>query len=710
MRHHHKRFLILAILLALGSQSRAAHAATDDGASHAAQDAHAAATAGYEGYAAGQYKAAARQARRAVRLAPQRRDYWLLLAQALLADGRAEDAVHAVRSAAVVAGDDAALERVRLDVRQARLQAAGAALYAALAAGDGAAAIASGRRAVDLAPAQPAYRLALLYALVRERRDEEAEALAAETLASMPADPATLVLRAYARVARGAVADALADLDLAVDQRAPTAPAARAVRLVAADLALAANEPQHALQMLARPSRPDGDVAARREWAAQVAAAPQTAPAPARLPGIDCTGVASGGTCLLEAAAPPPLPGFAHAAAAYAAMQRGDHAAALQLARLACAESPAKREWRVLHMRAALASGERAEAEAAAAASLALATTADGELSVQDRLDVAYAMVRLGDDQGAALAFAQVDDAGALAPANLADAGYVAMRAGQDGRAVALLGRTLAAAQSGQITLSPQQASELRQTSSEVARTWGLFGSVTNRNGPGVQPGFGPVDGPGEQRVTQAGVEAYWRPWGYRGGAPAEVFARGYGTLDAPTDVPTGSDSFQGGVGARWKPLREHNLVFSISRVFGPRVDDAWLAQVGYSFELGTAPRLDAASWWSTRLQAEAGRFIGHGRHDSYGLASATLGRSFAVADDATVVEPHVFIGAEHRSDAPVARTASGAGVGLSVRRWFRGDATQGPRSSIELTVQYRTRISGDDRMKGPYVTAVLSF
>jgi hypothetical protein len=73
-------------------------------------------------------------------------------------------------------------------------------------------------------------------------------------------------------------------------------------------------------------------------------------------------------------------------------------------------------------------------------------------------------------------------------------------------------------------------------------------------------------------------------------------------------------------------------------------------------------------------------------------------------------VYPHVFLGAEHRSDDPSARTSSGVGVGVSLRRWFNEDATRGPRSYWELTAQYRTRLSGDRRVAGPYVAAVLSF
>ncbi|HEV8689940.1 MAG TPA: bacteriophage N4 adsorption protein A, partial [Ideonella sp.] len=197
-----------------------------------------------------------------------------------------------------------------------------------------------------------------------------------------------------------------------------------------------------------------------------------------------------------------------------------------------------------------------------------------------------------------------------------------------------------------------------------------------------------------------------------RNGQYVEVFARGFATLDARGNTFTGSDSFQGGVGARWKPFTDHNFVVGLSRVFGPNVQDSWLAQAGYSYDYGGELRLDLPSWWTSRFYVEAGKYFGNGTDaGSYGVASATLGRSYIAGESRrTVLYPHLFLGAEHRSRDPSAKTSTGVGVGIGVRHWFREDDKRGPRSYWDVALQYRFRISGDDRMKGPYLSASMSF
>jgi hypothetical protein len=74
------------------------------------------------------------------------------------------------------------------------------------------------------------------------------------------------------------------------------------------------------------------------------------------------------------------------------------------------------------------------------------------------------------------------------------------------------------------------------------------------------------------------------------------------------------------------------------------------------------------------------------------------------------VLFPHGFIGAEYTSDDPVAKTSAGIGPGVSLRRWFREDVYTAPRSYWDLTVQYRARLTGDDRMRGLYVNGLVNY
>jgi adsorption protein A len=685
--------LLIAGLLAVFATSAAAQP----------QAAHAAADAGYKAFARKDYAAAIEQARRAVELAPARRDYWLLLAQAHLGAEQWAEAQQALDRAGQASGDDATLARAKADLARARAQAEGTAMYRALQANDLKAAIAHGSAAIQHAPEHPAYRLVLVHALLRDNQYAQAEKIAGETIALLPDSAAPLALRGYARHALNRPADATADVDRALQQRGVPAAAQRQLRLLAADLALAQGNGPRALELLQPLPAGDADAAARRDHARQGAALRSGAGAyPLRAPSIDCTSVEAAQTCLLMASAAPQLPGFANASAAYRALEQKDAARALEQARLATAASPAHRDWQLLHMNAALAAGETEEARR-----VADALRAAGDLPPRAHLDLAYLSTRVGDDRAAHAAFQQADAAGALPAGSLLDAGYAAVRARRDDEAIAYFKRAIDA-DGLQLKMEPQLLYDTRRTVAEVSRKWGVLASITMRNGGNVVPTFGAVGGgPGGQRTTQAGAEAYWRPWGYRNGQFVELFARGFATLHNEAGGLEGGDSFSGGLGVRWKPLTAHNLVLSLSRTFGPNVNDDWLAQVGYSLDHGTDLRVDTASWWTTRFSAEVGRYLEN--EQNYGVASLMFGRSFAVGDGRTVVYPHGVLAAEYSSvDSP--RTSVGAGPGVSVRRWFREDKYHAPRSYADITLQYRARLSGDDRMKGFYLNGLVSY
>lgn len=770
MKQEQRKALALAAVLALSSWQVSAQAPSRAAAARGAQAAFAAADAGYKAYARRDYPVAIESAQRAVQLAPDRRDYWLLLAQAQLAAGQVDASEQSLNRAAQATGEDAPLARARADLGRVRGQAAGEAMYKALQAGDVKAAVEAGTRAVALAPENAGYRLVLVHALLRDGRHADAERIASETVALLPDSAAPLAMRGYARQGLNRPAEAAADLDRALQQRGLNAATQRELRLLAADLALAQGNGQRAVELLQAVPGNDTDASGRRELARQRLASRAPAPFVLRAPGIDCSNVDAAQTCTLQAAALPPLPGYANATAGYAALERREFARALEQARLATAAAPAQRDWHLLHMNAALGANQLAEAERAATAAMELggstdatllaqrsnvrrqlgdvaganadadaalrigglpasteagllaelgrpaeararlATVPAAEMTPQSRLDLAYLSSRMGDDRSALAAFQQADAASGLPPSALLDAGYAAMRSKQDDAAVGYFKRAIDAVNGLQLKMQPQMVYDTRRTIADVSRKWGVLASLTLRNGGGVEPGFGATGGgtPG-RRTTQAGVEGYYRPWGYRNGQFVELFARGFATLDSQAAGLTGGDSFQGGLGARWKPLTDQNLVLSFSRVFGPNVNDDWLVQLGYSWDQGTDLRVDVPSWWTTRISAEVGRYLSN--DITYGVASATFGRSFLVGGSGrTVVYPHAFIGLEHTSNDPVAKTSAGAGPGVSLRHWFREDTYNAPRSYWDVTLQYRGRLTGDDRMRGLFINTLLSY
>jgi adsorption protein A len=724
--------------------------------------AYLAADAAYKAYDRRDHPAAVTQAREASRLAPANADYRVLLVNSLIAAGQFEQAQTELDLATQAVGNKAKFEAPQDTLRRAQALAAGMAMYAALDKGNIAAATAQARTAVQLAPKHNGYRLALVNVLLQGGQFAEADQAATDAVALLPQSPVPLMLRAHARQQLTRWPEARADQDSAL-RLALTPEAQRPVRLIAADAALAAREPQRALALLA-PLAEDAQVSPRRVLAQQAVA--QQAVAQLAVPGIDCANVETTLTCALLPGTPPLDPGYTAATAAYKAMQQGTPQTALEQARLAVGASPGNRNYQLLLMNAASAASQPLEAEQAASAALAL-NAKDGKLlarraqlrrqlgdetgSRQDleaalalglpapdevsaladlgrkseararlaqareaggmksatELDLAYLANRVGDDEAARQSFARADAAGALPVTSLQDAAYAAMRTHNDDEAVGYFKRTIDAAEGLKLKLEPQLLYNTRRAVADISRKWGVLASLTYRNG-GATPGFGLTPGSAGSKTLQAGVEAYWRPWGWRSGEYVELFARGFDTLYSQSGGATGGDSLQGALGIRWKPLSSTNGVLSLSRVFTRNAADDWLAQAAWSWDQGSDLRVDAPSWWTTHVNAEVGRYVN--AKQTYGLASVVAGCSYLVGDEGrTVLFPHAVAAVEYDSSA-AQRTSAGAGPGVSLRHWFREDRYNAPRSYVDVTLQYRAHLAGDNRAKGLFINTIVNY
>ncbi|MDB5947098.1 MAG: bacteriophage adsorption protein [Ramlibacter sp.] len=736
--------------------------------------AYIAADAAYKAYGRRDYAAAVTGAREATRLAPRNRAYWQLLVNALIAANRSQDAEQALDQGLQASGNDASWSAQRETIHRAMAQAAGTAMYRALEAGDVRAAAASARAAVGFAPDNAAYRLILIDVLLRDEQFAEAEKLAGEAVALLPESAVPLALRAYARQRQGRWDDARADFDRALQQRGLTAQVQRNLRLIAADSALAARDPQRAIGIL--QGLPDSDAAVAQRRAAANRLTIRTSAQPVTLtgtnfppPGLDCGAAESAMTCALLPGQPARDPAYDTAAAAYRALEARDYAQAAQKAAQAVAISPRNRDYQLLLLEAQLGAGNLADAEQAATAALALepgdasllaqrgsirkrlgndagasedfnaalATgqltpvaeigaladlgrksearsrfaqlQADGQFQNASDLDMAYLAARIGDDQAARESFARADVAGKLPETALQDSAYASLRAGRDSEAVGYFKRTIDAADSLKLRLEPQLLFDTRRAVAEIMREGGVIASLIYRGGgSGVISGFGATPGVVGSKTAQVGVEAYWRPFGYRNGRYVELFARGFETLYSQAGGATGGDSLQTALGIRWKPFSEQNAVVSLSRVFTKAAEDDWLAQAAYSLDLGTDLRVDVDNWWTTRVAAEAGRYVHNPQ--TYGLASVQFGKSYRMAGEGkTVMFPHAVAAAEYNS-LLVDKLSVGAGPGVSLRHWFREDKYAAPRSYVDFSLQYRFRLSGDERAKGLFLTSLISY
>ena len=733
-----------------------------------------AADAAYKAYDRRDYEVATTQAKEATRLAPSNGAYWMLLVNALIAANRLQEADQALNQGLQASGDDASLRAQREPIRRAMAQAAGTAMYRALEAGNLPAATTSARAAVQLAPENAAYRLILINVLLRGGELAEAETLASESVALLPDSAVPLAMRAYARQRQGRWPEARADFDRALQQRGLTVAAQRNLRLIAADSALAAREPQRAISVLQGLADSDTDAAQRRAAASRISVrtgvpAPQATSSMFAPPGLDCGTGDSASSCMLIPGQPARDPAFDLAAAAYRAMEARDYPQAADKAAQAVAISPANRDYQLLLLDAQVLVGRLADAEQAATAALALepgdgrvlaqrgsirkrlgndagaaedfkaalATgqltpvveigtladlgrrsearsrfsqlQADGELRDASDLDLAYLASRVGDDVAARESFAKADAASRLPETSLQDSAYTSLRQGRDSEAVGYFKRAIDAADSLKLRLEPQMVFDTRRAVADISREGGVIASVIYRGGgSGIVSGFGATPGSVGSKTAQLGVEGYWRPFGYRNGRYVEVFARGFETLYSQAGGATGGDSLQAALGLRWKPFSSQNAVFSLSRVFSKGSPDDWLAQAAYSLDVGTDLRVDTDNWWTTRVAAEVGRYSR--AHQSYGLASVQVGKSYLLPGDGkSVVYPYAVVAAEYNS-LLVDKLSVGAGPGVSLRHWFREDKYAAPRSYVDLSLQYRLRVSGDERAKGLFMTSMISY
>ncbi len=174
---------------------------------------------------------------------------------------------------------------------------------------------------------------------------------------------------------------------------------------------------------------------------------------------------------------------------------------------------------------------------------------------------------------------------------------------------------------------------------------------------------------------------------------------------------PSGASTLQAALGARVEPFASVNAIFAIEKILpiGSDVRSDWLARAAYSTGFGDMRRLDVPSWWMGTVYGEIGHYLVN--PSTYATANARFGRTYRV-DAITprlTMFPHAVIGADYDSaidhSVPV-----GVGAGVSARYWFRGSNYDAPRSFVDLTVQYRFRLVGDDRAKGVFFGAVFSY
>lgn len=705
----------------------------------------------YQAYADKDFKASADYARQTIALRPDLLRLRLLLIDAASASGQDTEAWQADLDAVQRFGDNDDLRLRRTFIGNRLAPKSSAASFAALNRGDLNEAVALARQTVQYAPDQVDYRIQLISALFATGDLSAVEAAASAAIANDDTEIMPLVLRGYVLAAEGKPEAADADFARALKARDATERNQRVARAIIADVWIARGEAQRALDMLA-PLRMRGDdtdppIAQRRYQAkrqvaqtAQVAAAPLD---PANRPVFDCSVDQFGATCAVYAADA----GFAAArdyatavdkadaddkAVKEAEAEKGaknakdakdgktekisnaeqsakaDKAAAIAAARKAVEAAPQVAQHRVELIDALTNAG--ADREATNEARKAID---DGLLAAMPPLTAAYVAQRAGENGLASDYFKEAGQSRKLSASANADAAYAAQQAHRNADAAAYFEHAIdaAAAPSGDDAApTAQQVYDMRAAHADVTRNWGFDASL-NYRGAGLQPGFATTPTPGISNNWQAGVEAYWRPFGSLGDRLFEVYARGYENFGVKGGGATGASTLQLSFGARVKPFSQIDAIFAFERIvpIGSAANPDWLARVAYSGGFGTERRIDVPSWWTAQIYAEAGRYVNSG--ETYGTTVLEFGRTYRMdrVSPRWTVFPYVVAGADYDSNVDHSIPV-GLGLGVSTRYWFRDSKYDAPRSYVDVSVQYRWHLAGDDRARGVFFGTVFSY
>lgn len=310
----------------------------------------------YIAYEQKNYRLTIELARKGLALRPDVPQLWLLVMDALEADGRTTEAVAAGQEA-VAAGvkDQALLARLRA-LSRVLAQAPSRAANKALMGRDPKAAILEAKKAISLVPDDLSYRVLLIYALIADHQIGAAEKAATEAIEVDPGTFLPKMLRGYLRERLGRIEEANADFDAALKDEVLSGETERDVRIIIADAALAAGDPARAVAVLEPLGQTkDLKVATRLEAAQAQSRDPSLAEHKSYeqlpVPYQKCVDTPYGPVCTLVPASTPPgrgatdTPGFSMAQGAFAAYRAGNDKLAEELIRDALKINPGMASW-----------------------------------------------------------------------------------------------------------------------------------------------------------------------------------------------------------------------------------------------------------------------------------------------------------------------------------------------------------------------------
>lgn len=236
----------------------------------------------------------------------------------------------------------------------------------------------------------------------------------------------------------------------------------------------------------------------------------------------------------------------------------------------------------------------------------------------------------------------------------------------------------------------------------------------TAKAGQSVAPGglgAGPVP-------SQGGVEFAYQPpeIGFRDERIFQIFTRILWNIK-PGSMRFDEDSFQGGVGLRYKPLKTQNLYLWGERLFriGDKALDDWLLRLLYSWDYGYDLK-PGQSWWNySFLYGDAAYFTKAPGTWAY-YAELRQGVTFNF-NDSVLLTPHLVVDARYQDPLFINSSYLEAGAGVSVKFLLLETRYEVHRASFEILAYYKHgnflnrsfQVSGD-KYDGFFLTGIFHF
>lgn len=229
----------------------------------------------------------------------------------------------------------------------------------------------------------------------------------------------------------------------------------------------------------------------------------------------------------------------------------------------------------------------------------------------------------------------------------------------------------------------------IKREFTKLDKVWGLQGYLQRTYfdfGGEIDGDLTQADSIDGALVSQAGVGIAYRPpnLGFRNEKEMNLFLRVLANLERDSFEPD-KDSYQGGVGLVYKPLKRHNFKTSIERLFeiGDDSENNWLWRNLYGWSQGEKPNNYEDVWLSNHLYGEISYYLEEGKRWIYYL-NPKIGYSFSLcADQLILTTPELLGVARYQSnDEDGVGTYYYGGIGAnlkwvspekaySIHRWY---------------------------------------